>query len=127
MTRHAITLDTPGRIARARAWFDRAAELGWRVVFTEPKRSDAQNDLMWSRLTDISRQVVWYGEKLSPEDWKDVLTAGLRKARVVPGIEGGFVVLGLRTSTMSVSEMTALLDLMEAFAAERGVAWGKAK
>ena len=34
------------------------------------KRSNEQNRLMWAALSDISRQVDWYGEKLSPEDWK---------------------------------------------------------
>jgi hypothetical protein len=121
MTRHAITLDSPHRIATAFAWLKRAADLGWRVEFKAPKRSDAQNDLMWVMLGAISKQVVWYGEKLSPEEWKDVFTAALKKSRVVPGLDGGFVVLGLRTSRMSVSEMTALIDLIDAFAAQQGV------
>jgi hypothetical protein len=76
---------------------------------------------MWAMLADISKQVDWYGEKLSAEDWKDVFTAALRKCRVVPGLDGGFVVLGLRTSAMTKQEMTNLLELMGAFAAEKGV------
>lgn len=93
-----------------------------RVEFKGPKRSVPQNDLMWSRLTEISENVVWYGQKLSPDDWKDVFTASLRKARVVPGLDAGsFVPLGMRTSDMSKEEMTALLDLMDAFAAEHNV------
>jgi hypothetical protein len=93
-----------------------------RVEFKGPKRSVPQNDLMWSRLTEISENVVWYGQKLSPDDWKDVFTASLRKARVVPGLDAGsFVPLGMRTSDMSKEEMTALLDLIDAFAAEHNV------
>lgn len=93
-----------------------------RVEFKGPKRSVPQNDLMWSRLTEISENVVWYGQKLSPDDWKDVFTASLRKARVVPGLDSGsFVPLGMRTSDMSKEEMTALLDLIDAFAAEHDV------
>lgn len=93
-----------------------------RVEFKGPKRSVPQNDLMWSRLTEIAENVVWYGQKLSPDDWKDVFTASLRKARVVPGLDSGsFVPLGMRTSDMSKEEMTALLDLMDAFAAEHDV------
>jgi len=77
--------------------------------------------LLWARLGDIARQVDWYGEKLRAEEWKDVFTASLRKAKVVPGLEGGFVVLGLRTSSMSKQEMTNLLELIAAFGAEKGV------
>jgi hypothetical protein len=93
-----------------------------RVTFQGPRRSLDQNARMWTALTCLSEQLPWYGQKLTPDDWKDVMSASLRKARVVPTIDGaGFVPLGMRTSDMSVAEMTALLDLMEAFAAERGV------
>ena len=85
------------------------------------KRSNEQNRLMWAALSDISRQVDWYGEKLSPEDWKHVLSASLRKQRAVPGLDGGFVVLGLSTSKMSKDEMSELLELALAFGAQKGV------
>jgi len=75
-------------------------------------------------LTEVAHQVDWYGQKLTPEDWKDVFTAALRRARVVPGIDGGFVPLGMRTSDMSKGEMSALFELIEAFGAERGVRFG---
>jgi hypothetical protein len=98
-----------------------------RVEFKGPKRSVPQNDLMWSRLTEIAENVVWYGQKLTPDDWKDVFTASLRKARVVPGLDAGsFVPLGMRTSDMSKEEMTALLDLIDAFAAEQNVQFHEA-
>jgi len=85
------------------------------------KRSNEQNRLMWAALSDISRQVDWYGEKLSPEDWKHVLSASLKKQRAVPGLDGGFVVLGLSTSKMSKDEMSELLELALAFGAQKGV------
>lgn len=95
---------------------------GTRVEFKAPKRTLPQNDLLWSRLTEISTKVDWHGQKLTPADWKDMFTASLRKARVVPNLEGdGFVLLGLHTSDMSKDEMSNLLDLIDAFAAERGI------
>lgn len=89
------------------------------------KRSSAQNRLMWAALSDISRQVDWYGEKLSAEDWKHVLSASLKKQRAVPGLDGGFVVLGLSTSKMSKDEMSELLELALAFGAQKGVEFEK--
>lgn len=85
------------------------------------KRSDPQNRLMWARLTELSRQVNWHGQKLTADEWKDVMTAALKKQRVVPGVDGGFVVLGQRTSQMPKAEMTELLDLIAAFGAQQGV------
>lgn len=101
-----------------------------KVEVTEllPKRSIEQNARLWALLTDVAQQVEWpvdgHMQRLSPEEWKDVFSAGLRKGqRVAQGIEGGFVMLGARTSRMTVAEMVDLQTLIEAFGAERGVQW----
>lgn len=84
-------------------------------------RSLEQNRLMWANLEDIAQQVVWFGQKLDKQEWKDVLTAGLKKQKIVPGIEGGFVVIGARTSKMSIAEMNELIELSTMFGAQQGV------
>lgn len=84
-------------------------------------RSLRQNARLWAMLTDISRQVDWYGKKLTQDEWKDVFTASLKKQKAVPGIDGGFVVIGARTSKMTKAEMSELQELMAAFGAEHGV------
>ena len=94
-----------------------------RIEFKGPKRSIPQNDRMWSMLTEISAQVVWYGVKLAPEDWKLMMLDGLkREVRIVPNIDGtGFVNLGRSSSDLSKEEMTALIELIFAFGANHGV------
>ena len=62
---------------------------GWLVTFKEPTRSLEQNAMMWARLNQLSDAVKWDGETLSANEWKDLLTACLRKQKVVRGIEGG--------------------------------------
>ena len=96
---------------------------GRRMVMTlaPETRSTAQNARLWAMLTEISAQVDWYGRKLSPEEWKHVFSASLKKQDVVPGLDGGFVVLGLSTSKMTKGEMSDLQTLMEAFGAQQGV------
>lgn len=106
--------------AMARAHVE-AAPSGFIVEIKPPTRSLEQNALLWSRLCQLSEQVKWDGETLSATEWKDLLSACLRKQKVVRGIEGGLVFLGARTSQMSVGEMNDLLTLIEAFSAERGV------
>jgi hypothetical protein len=86
-------------------------------------RSTEQNRLLWSSLSDVARQVDWYGQKLSPEDWKCIFTASLKHQRTAPGIEGGFVVLGDSTSKMTKAEMGELIDLIHAFGDDKGVRW----
>lgn len=121
MSRAVITLNSNELREQATYWVSQAPP-GTRVEFRAPQRTLPQNDLMWSRLTDVARQTDWHGQKLTPTDWKDMFTAGLRRARIVPNIDGdGFVQLGLHTSEMSKEEMGNLLDLIDAFGAERGV------
>lgn len=118
-----------GHQAITQAWTVMKAALmaGHRLTMeVKPEtRSLAQNRRLWAMLTDISEQVNWYGQKLTPDEWKDVMSAALKKQKVVPGIDGGFVVLGLRTSKMTKAEMTELQELMAAFGTERGVQWSK--
>lgn len=121
MSRAAMTIWTDADRKRLEKWANGLPK-GTRVEVKAPRRTVDQNNLLWSLLTQIAVQVVWYGTRLSAEDWKDVLTASFRKARVVPGIdEGTYVPLGLRTSDMSKEEMTELIELAFAFGAQQGV------
>lgn len=97
------------------------------VTISPPTRKLAQNSKMWAMLTDLSRQIVWHGLKLSPEDWKCVLSASLhREMRTVPNVDGnGLVVLGMRTSQMSVRDMSELIELIYAFGSTRDVVWSE--
>jgi hypothetical protein len=91
------------------------------VEVRKPKRTTPQNRRMWAMLGEVARQVDWYGQKLTDEDWKHVFTAALKKQRTVPGIDGGFVVLGTSTSEMPVDDLSELMELIDAFGAQKGV------
>lgn len=103
----------------AKAWLMAGHRLTLEV--RPEKRSDAQNRRLWAMLADISAQVDWYGQKLTSEEWKDVMSASLKRTKVVPGLDGGFVVCGQSTSRMTRAEMCELQELMEAFGAQQGV------
>jgi hypothetical protein len=98
-----------------------ATPAGHVVRVSEPTRTLEQNAALWSLLAEIAAQVNWYGQKLTAEEWKDVLSASLHKQKVVPGLDGGFVVCGQRTSKMTKSDFSELLELAHAFAAQQGV------
>ena len=104
---------------------------GYRVEIKPKTRTTAQNDMMWSILTDISRQVQFVVNgalvSIEPEEVKDILTAGLKQEmRMAMGLNGGMVMLGQRTSRMSVRDMTQLIELAHAFGDEKGVEWSRA-
>jgi hypothetical protein len=94
---------------------------GWVVTVKPPTRSLEQNDKMWAVLTDLARQLQWHGQYLTKEEWKDVCTAALKRQKVVPGIDGGFVVIGAHTSRMSKSDVSDVIEFAQAFGAQHGV------
>lgn len=102
-----------------------AAPAGSVVTVSKPRRSLPQNARLHAMITDVARQVPWAGAKRSVEAWKDIFTAALRSANhgldVVPGLNGGFVLLGMHTSNMTVAEAGDLMTLIEAWGAENGV------
>ena len=122
MSRYLLTIRNERDRAKAAEWLARLP-FGWRVEFKETKRSVPQNDRFWTMLTALSVQLKWHGQRLSPEDWKLVLMAGLnQELRLVPNIQGnGFVQLGRSSSKLSKGEMSELMELIEAFAAQHGV------
>lgn len=93
------------------------------IVEVKPlTRTLEQNAKLWAMLNDVSEQVNWHGQKLTPEDWKHVFSAALNQQRVVPNIDStGFVVLGQSTSKMTVRQMADMIELINAFGAERNV------
>ena len=97
------------------------------MVTVEPYenlRTGEQNKRLWAMLTDISKQVVWYGKKLTADNWKDVFTSALENITVVPNLDGtGFVALGGKTSKMTKKRMAELIELMFAFGSEHDVKW----
>ena len=100
---------------------------GYIVRISEPTRTLESNALLWVLLGEVSKQVEWYGSKLTAEEWKDVFSASLKKQKAVPGIDGGFVVCGQRTSKMTKSEFSDLIELIYAFGAIKGVNFGDSK
>lgn len=96
------------------------------VEIKKSTRSLEQNSRLWASLAEVSEQVNWHGRTLTPEEWKHVFTASLKRQDVVQGLDGGFVVLGQSTSNMTKAELSDLLELIYAFGAEHGVKFSPA-
>lgn len=91
-----------------------------------PRRTLDQNSKLWPMVRDVSRQVVWHGNRLNEEEWKDLFTGVLKGQKAVPNIDGtGFVVVGGGSSTLSVREFCDLIELIFAFGSEREVHWSE--
>ena len=100
---------------------------GYVVTVQEPTRSTDQNAAQWPILEAFAEQLQWPVNgamvSLSAEEWKDVLTAAFQgeTVRLAMGLNGGVVMLGLRTSQMGKRRFSEWLDFLHATAALRGV------
>ncbi len=119
-----IIIRGPADRARAARWASVAQE-GVAVSFAAPGRSLPQNKRLHAMCTDVAQQVVWAGKKRNVEAWKDIFTAALLSADheldIVPGLNGGFVLLGMHTSSLSVARMGELMDFIEAWCTQNNV------
>jgi hypothetical protein len=108
-----------------------AAPVGDVVDIGPPTRTKMQNAAMWPLLDAFAEQLWWpimvcgvpIETKIDADDWKNLLTAAFRREnlRIAPGINGGMVMLGSRTSVMKKREFSDFLDFIHATAADRGV------
>lgn len=124
MSRALLILDGPQNRAKAANWVMKAPPLT-RVEFKAAKRSLPQNAKLWAMLTEVAEQAEWAGKKRTADQWKDLFTGAFRAdadgLEIVPGLNGGFMLLGLRTSDLSVAEMADLITFIEVWGLEHGV------
>ena len=126
MNRRRFVLSHSDARRRAMACVADAPE-GYVVTVQEPTRSTDQNSAQWPILEAFAEQLQWPVNgavgSLSAEEWKDVLTAAFQgeTVRLAMGLNGGVVMLGLRTSRMGKQRFSEWLDFLNATAALRGV------
>lgn len=117
------TADVELATAQARAYVRQgnAVALSCRKLDT---RTLEQNARLNAMCQDVARQVIWHGQRLSKDDWRHIFVASYRKGqRAVPGIDGGFVVLGASSRDLSITECSDVMEIIAAFGAEREVRW----
>jgi hypothetical protein len=122
-----LTFTLAHATARARA-LDAIAQApdGFVVEVREPTRSRDQNDKLHALLSDVGQKLGWRwcGFSVDIDDLKSIFVAAYRKtnaqqARILPGLEGEPVLLGWRTRDMPKREMSELIEMIEAWQANR--------
>jgi hypothetical protein len=99
----------------------------WVCVVQKRTRSLDQNALLHAVITDISKQVVWHGQKLPMEVWKRLCVAAWLREKnerpmLVPALDGhGVDIIYEKTSKLNVSECAELIEWCYAFGGENNV------
>ena len=89
------------------------------------KRSDDQNAKMWAMLSDISRAKP-DGRTHTPETWKNLFmhSLGYQVAFEV-GLSGEPFPVGFRSSRLTKSQMSDLIEFIYQWGAEHNVQWSE--
>jgi hypothetical protein len=127
MSKVVFRLSHPEARRRAAQHCMEAAE-GLMVTFAEPTRSVEQNAAQWPYLDAFSKQLQWpvngQMEWLTPEEWKDVLTAAFERetVRLAMAFDGpGVVMLGKRTSKFGKGKFSTWIEYLKWAAALKSV------
>lgn len=97
------------------------------LTLTEETRSNEQNAILHAVLTDIANQVDWHGKKLSADIWKRLCVASWLREKnqnpvLIPALDGsGFDVVYEKTSKLTTTQCSELIEWCFAFGAEHGV------
>ena len=123
MTRRTIKLSTRQARQRAHALIDAAPE-GYVCAIGEETRTQEQNRLLWPLIADIQAQVPSM-QPFSADDIKlRFLNALGIELRFLPELEGaGMFPVGQRSSTLSKTQFSGLIELLFAYGAKHGVRW----
>jgi hypothetical protein len=121
--KHLIRLTNQGQRLLAKDKIDRAPD-GYFVQIGAPTRTLEQNAKMHPMLDDILNQVE-SKKALSRDDLKlQFLNALGQEMRFLPELEGeGLFPVGLRSSTLTKDQFSALIELIYEFGARNGVRW----
>jgi hypothetical protein len=115
-----VILDSRYRREQAHRLVD-AAPVGAVMTIAPAKRTTDQNSRMWAMLSDISRAKP-DGRMHTPETWKALFLHAMGHAsRFEMGLNGEPFPVGFRSSLLSKSQMSDLMEFMSAWAAEKGI------
>jgi hypothetical protein len=123
---HKIILASQFQRERAHALIERAPP-GYVCSIAESKRTNEQNDKMWAMLTDISVAMPM-GRRHTPDDWKAVIMNACGwECQFLEGLDGRPFPQGFRSSNLTKSQMSTMIEWMLAFGAEHGIQWSEPK
>ena len=98
------------------------------ITLSDETRTIEQNEKLWPMLTDLSKQVNYYGKLRSTAAWKDIATVMLQGENVemVPDYDNTtMIAIGLSTSGMGKKKFSDLIECLYVIGSRYGVKWSE--
>ncbi len=122
MSGQTVILDCPSQRALAKRLID-AAPFGAVANVREATRSGEQNSKLWAMLSDVSRSKP-LGKRHTPDVWKALFMHACGHAVAFEvGLSGEPFPIGFRSSRLSKSQMSELIEFISAWGDEHHVSW----
>lgn len=133
MDRLTVSLRNPvqayAEIKRVWEWAKAMLVAGHKLILEikSATRSTEQNAMLHGMISRISAQKEWAGKKRDIDTWKRLLVAAWTRAigepvEILPALDGnGVDIVFRKTSKLSVSECSELIEFVLAWATENGV------
>lgn len=118
---HRVILSNPLHRAHAHRLID-AAPVNAIMQIEPPKRTIPQNKILWAMISEIAAQKPG-GRKWRPEVWKCAFMSAFgMECEIQEGLFGEPLPIGFSSSRMTVAQMSGLLDFIDMWCAQNGVA-----
>ena len=122
MSGQTVILSGDYQRALAKQLIDRAPPMAV-LSIREGKRTTEQNSKLWALLSDVSRAKP-EGRHHTPDIWKALFMSACGHAvQFEAGLDGRPFPIGFRSSRLSKSQMSDLIEFIMAWGSERGVRW----
>ena len=123
--RRAVYLNSPGNRAYAKRMVDLADD-GDVMSLSKPTRSLEQNSRLWPMLEDLRSQIPALNTYSTDDIKLRFLNALGVEMRFLPCLEGeGAFPVGLRSSTLTKDQFSALIELLFEYGSRHGVEWSE--
>jgi hypothetical protein len=117
-----VTLWNDARRAYARELIDRAPA-GYVVTIGEPRRTSAQNRRFHAMVADLER-LDPLGRRYTDRAYQALaMAANGHEPETIVGLDGELIVLGFKSSRLTVAQMSDIIEWLFWFGAQHGVVW----
>ena len=124
MSGHTVILRSPAQRAYAKRLIDAAPDHAV-VAVKAGDRTPDQNAKMWAMLSDVSRAKP-EGRRHTPEVWKCLFMSACGHAvQFETGLDGSPFPVGFRSSHLTKSQMSDLIEVIYEYGARHGVRWSE--
>lgn len=112
----------------------------WICILQPEKRTVDQNKALWAKLNDVANTsgLEWGGQEWDAWGWKDIFVSGYHaykrkekaggeQPKIIGGIEGEVLSIGLKSSELTREQFNELLAYIDHWGTVHGVIWTEPK